>query len=66
MSDPLRPTTDYLSRPLRSRERAALDLAVNALREIADEATTMGPEHTAQAALETIGTLVPEAVRKPE
>lgn len=49
-----------LDAPLRTRERAALDLAVAALRQIADEATTMGPERTAEAVLDHIRTLVPE------
>ena len=56
MSDP---TSDYLSLPIRSAERRALELAVAALRQIAEESTTMGPEATAEAALDLIGVLVP-------
>lgn len=54
--------SDYLNLPIRSAERRALELAVAALREIADEATTMGPEHTAAAALDLIRVLVPDVL----
>jgi hypothetical protein len=55
--------SDCLDTPRRDRRTAALDLAIAALRQIADEATTMGPEQTAEAVLQHIQTLVPEIDR---
>ena len=54
--------SDYLNLPVRSAERRALELAVSALREIADETSTMGPEKTAEAALDFIRVLVPDVL----
>lgn len=61
MNDPL--ISDYLTRPTRSTERRALELAVAALREISEETTTMGPEHTAEAVLDLILVLVPDLAK---
>lgn len=44
-----------------SAERRALNIAIAALQEISDETTTMGPEHTAEAALDLIRLLLPKA-----
>jgi hypothetical protein len=50
--------SDCLDTPRRDRLTAALDLAIAALWQIAEEATTMGPEQTAEAALARIAVLL--------
>lgn len=56
-------TSDYLNQPLMPAERRAFAMAIRALREIAEEGTTMGPEATAEAVLDLIRTLAPEMAR---
>ncbi len=69
---PSEPGSPQLAEPLRSRERAALDIAVKALRYIDDavhRAAVKGREVTGidfviEGALDKIGAIVPKAVKK--
>lgn len=59
-SDVIMPS-EVLDKPLRSRERAAVDIAVTALRQIRRNQPGSPEAKAARVALEKIGALVPEA-----